>query len=189
LGMAGTNSINRFAVVGATRTLTQLFAYEGPFMLALLMPALVAQSWTISSVAEYASSHTWMILTQPIGFIVAVIGLIGKLELPPFDAPEAEQEIVSGVLSEYSGRGFGLFKIAKNVELVIGLALITVFYLGGIANPLLFSIKMLVLLCAIALMQSTLTRLRIDQTVGLWWQAGAILSLAQLLIIILVRVR
>jgi NADH:ubiquinone oxidoreductase subunit H len=56
-------------------------------------------------------------------------------------------------------------------------------------NPLLFSIKMVVLLCVIALMQSTLTRLRIDQTVGLWWQAGAILSLAQLLIIILVRVR
>ena len=189
LGMAGTNSINRFAVVGATRTLTQLFAYEGPFMLALLMPALVAQSWTISHIAEYASNHTWMIVTQPIGFIVAIIGLIGKLELPPFDAPEAEQEIVSGALSEYSGRGFGLFKIAKNVELVIGLALITVFYLGGIASPLLFSIKMLILLCVIALMQSTLTRLRIDQTVGLWWQAGAILSLAQLLIIILVRVR
>lgn len=189
LGMAGSNSINRFAVVGATRTLTQLFAYEGPFMLALLMPALVAQTWTISDIAEYASNHTWMILTQPLGFIIAVIGLIGKLELAPFDAPEAESEIVSGALSEYSGRGFGMFKIAKNVELVVGLALITAFYLGGVGNPLDFFLKTVILLGAIALLQSTLTRLRIDQTVGLWWQVGAILSLVQLLIIILVRIR
>ena len=189
LGMAGSNSINRFAVVGATRTLTQLFAYEGPFMLALLMPALVAQTWTISNIAEYASNHTWMILTQPIGFVVAVIGLIGKLELAPFDAPEAESEIVSGALSEYSGRGFGMFKLAKNVELVVGLALITAFYLGGVGTPLIFALKTLILLGAIAVLQSTLTRLRIDQTVGLWWQVGAILSLVQLLIIILVRVR
>ena len=44
-----------------------------------------------------------MILTQPIGFVVALIGLMGKLELPPFDAPEAETEIVAGALTEYSG--------------------------------------------------------------------------------------
>ncbi len=188
LGMAGANSINRFAVVGATRTLTQLFAYEGPFMLALLMPALVAQTWTISEIADYAANHTWLIVTQPVGFVIAVIGLIGKLELPPFDAPEAESEIVSGALSEYSGRGLGVFHIAKNVELVVGLALIAVFYLGGVGNPLQFAIKTIILLGAIALLQSTLTRLRIDQTVGLWWQIGAILSLLQLLIIILVRV-
>ncbi len=189
LGMAGVNSINRFAVIGATRTLTQLFAYEGPFMLALLMPALVAQTWTISEIAEYASNHTWLIVTQPVGFVIAVIGLVGKLELPPFDAPEAESEIVSGALSEYSGRGLGLFNVAKRVELVVGLALISAFYLGGIGTPLLFAVKTLVLLAAIALLQATLTRLRIDQTVGLWWQIGAILSLLQLLIIILVRVK
>lgn len=188
LGMAGENSMNRFAVVGATRTLTQLFAYEGPFMLAILIPALVAHSWKIDAVALYASNHTWMILTYPIGFVVALIGLIGKLELPPFDAPEAESEIVSGVLSEYSGRGLALFHIAKNVELVVGLALISAFYLGGIGNPLFFTIKTLALLMLIALLQATLTRLRIDQTVGLWWQIGALLSLVQLLIIILVRI-
>lgn len=188
LGMAGANSMNRFAVVGATRTLTQLFAYEAPFMLALLIPALISHSWKISTIAEYAANHTWMVFTYPIGFAVALIGLVGKLELPPFDAPEAESEIVSGVLSEYSGRGLALFHIAKNVELVVGLALISVFYLGGIGNPLFFIIKTIVLILLISLLQATLTRLRIDQTVGLWWQIGALLSLAQLLIIILVRI-
>ncbi|HOG61798.1 MAG TPA: NADH-quinone oxidoreductase subunit H, partial [Flexilinea sp.] len=176
LGMAGANSMNRFAVVGATRTFTQLFAYEAPFMLALLMPAISAQSWNINVISEYASAHTWMIATIPIGFIISVIGLMGKLELAPFDAPEAESEIVSGALSEYSGRGLALFRIAKDVEFVIGISLIVTFYLGGFGNLLSFLLRSLGLLVIIALLQSSMTRLRIDQTVGFWWQAGAILS-------------
>jgi NADH-quinone oxidoreductase subunit H len=83
-------------------------------------------------------NHTWMIVTQPIGFIVAIIGLIGKLELPPFDAPEAEQEIVSGALSEYSGRDLDYLKSHKKCGTCHWSCLITVFYLGGIVNPLLF---------------------------------------------------
>ena len=89
MGLAGANTLNRFSLLGATRTLTQLFSYEAPFLLALLGPAIVAGSWRISAIADYAADH-WLILTQPIGFAVALIGLMGKLELPPFDAPEAE---------------------------------------------------------------------------------------------------
>ncbi len=87
-------------------------------------------------------SH-WMILTQPIGFVVALIGLMGKLELPPFDAPEAETEIVAGALTEYSGRGLALFRLGKDVELVLGLTLVAAFYLGGLHNPLDFLLKTL----------------------------------------------
>ena len=71
-------------------------------------------------------------------FLVAMVGLMGKLELPPFDAPEAETEIVSGALTEYSGRGLALFRLGKDIELVIGLTLVAAFYLGGLANPLEF---------------------------------------------------
>jgi NADH-quinone oxidoreductase subunit H len=93
-GLAGANTLNRFSLVGATRTLTQLFSYEAPFLLALLGPAIVAESWRISDIAQYAESH-WLIAVQPIGFVVALVGLMGKLELPPFDAPESETEIVA----------------------------------------------------------------------------------------------
>jgi NADH-quinone oxidoreductase subunit H len=118
---------------------------------------------------------------------VAVIGLMGKLELPPFDTPEAETEIVAGALTEYSGRGYALFRLSKNVELVIGLTLIAAFYLGGVANPLLWIVKALVLLLVIVGLQSLLTRLRIDQTVGLWWRYGALLVLVQWLVIVIWR--
>ncbi|MEA4906935.1 MAG: complex I subunit 1 family protein [Anaerolineaceae bacterium] len=185
LGLAGANTIDRFSLIGATRTLTQLFSYEAPFMLAMLGPAIVAGSWQISEINAYTGSHLWLIVAQPIGFVVALVGLMGKLELPPFDAPEAETEIVSGALTEYSGRGLALFRLGKNVELVIGLTLVSAFYLGGLANPVTFLLKTLGLLLFMAGLQSLFARLRIDQTVGLWWRVGALLALIQLLLLIL----
>ncbi len=186
MGLAGANTLNRYALVGATRTLTQLFSYEAPFLLALLGPALVAETWQIGAINDYARTH-WLILTQPVGFVVALIGLMGKLELPPFDAPEAETEIVAGAMTEYSGRGLALFHLGKGVELVIGLSLVAAFYLGGLANPLDFAAKTVLLLSGLAAVQALMTRLRIDQTVGLWWRYGALLVLAQYLVVIVVE--
>ncbi len=186
VGLAGWNMTSRFSLVGATRTLTQLCAYEAPFLLALLGPALAAGSWQISEVNSYASQH-WMILTQPVGFVVALIGLMGKLELPPFDAPEAETEIVAGALTEYSGRGLAFFNLGKAVELIIGLTLVSSFFLGGLTNLPVFLIKTIALLGLMALLQSLLARLRIDQTVGLWWRYGALLGLVQIAVMIVWR--
>jgi NADH-quinone oxidoreductase subunit H len=183
IGLAGWNTSSRFSLVGATRALTQMFAYEAPFLLALLGPALAAASWQIGEINTYASSH-WMILSQPVGFVVALIGLMGKLELPPFDAPEAETEIVAGALTDYSGRGLAIFKLGKAVELVVGLTLVASFYLGGVNGILPFLLKTVALLLVMSVFQSLLTRLRIDQTVGLWWRFGAILVLAQILVMI-----
>ena len=184
LGLAGSNTLDRFSLVGATRTLTQLFSYEAPFMLALLGPAFVARSWQISVITTFTNNR-WLILSQPLGFLVAVIALMGKLELPPFDAPEAETEIVAGALTEYSGRGLALFRLGKDVAFVIGLTLIASFYLGGITNPVLFFVKTLALLLVVVALQALFARLRIDQTVGLWWRYGTLLVLAQWFVTIL----
>jgi NADH-quinone oxidoreductase subunit H len=184
MGIAGANTLNRFSLVGATRTLTQVFSYEAPFLLAMLGPAVVAGSWQISEIVAYTDGR-YLLLAQPIGFFVAIIGLMGKLELPPFDAPEAETEIVAGALTEYSGRGLALFRLGKGVEMVVGLTLVAAFYLGGVANPLAFLLKTMGLLLIMVVMQALLTRLRIDQTVGLWWRYGALLVLVQWLVMIL----
>ena len=186
IGLAGWNTRGRFSLVGATRALTQMFAYEAPFLLALLGPALAAGSWQISEINNYAQNH-WIAITQPVGFIVALIGLMGKLELPPFDAPEAETEIVAGALTEYSGRGLAIFKIGKSIELIVGITLVSAFYLGGVNGVLPFLLKTIAVLLLMAVLQTVLTRLRIDQTVGLWWRFGTILVLAQILLIIVLR--
>lgn len=181
-GLAGSNTMDRFSLVGATRTLTQLFSYEAPFLLALLGPAVAAGSWQINEIAAYADKRL-LLVTQPLGFLAVLIGLMGKLELPPFDAPEAETEIVAGALTEYSGRGLALFHLGKGIEMVVGLTLIAAFYLGGVTNPLWFFAKTLGLLFFLAAMQALLARLRIDQTVGLWWRYGAVMVLIQWLFI------
>ncbi|MGE5462789.1 MAG: complex I subunit 1 family protein [Syntrophothermus sp.] len=186
IGLAGWNTSSRFSLIGSTRALTQLFAYEAPFLLALLGPALVAGSWQISQINGYAQSH-WMAFTQPVGFIVALIGLMGKLELPPFDSPEAETEIVAGALTEYSGRGLAIFKMGKYIELIVGITLVSAFYLGGLSGILPFLLKTLAVLLLMSLLQTLLTRLRIDQTVGLWWRFGTILVLLQIGLIIILR--
>ena len=121
------------------------------------------------------------------GDVMAIIGLMGKLELPPFDAPEAETEIVSGALTEYSGRGLALFRLGKGVEMVVGLTLVAAFYMGGVGDPLSFFGKTLVVLLVLVGVQALLTRLRIDQTVGLWWRFGSLLALAQLLLVIVLK--
>jgi NADH-quinone oxidoreductase subunit H len=194
IGLAGASNADRFSLVGATRALTQFFSYEAPFLLGLLGPALVAGSWQISEIAAFASQR-WLVLTQPIGFGVTLIGLMGELDLPPFDAPEAETEIVAGALTEYSGRGLAFFRFAKDIELVVGLALIAAFYLGGLASPtfpfaasvLIFLVKTLALLLVLAILQTIFARLRIDQTVGLWWRYGVLLVLVQWFVTILGR--
>ena len=185
-GLAGVNTTDRFALVGAARALTQLFSYEAPFLLALLGPALAAGSWRVEAIVAYAGGR-WLALSQPIGFAVALLGLMGKLELPPFDAPEAETEIVAGALTEYSGRGLALFRLARAVALVVGLTLIGALYLGGLASPAAYLAKTLALLLALACIQALFARLRIDQTSGLWWRAGALLVLAQWLWLVVQR--
>ena len=186
MGLAGANTRSRFSLLGATRTLTQLFAYEAPFLMALLGPAIVAGSWQINEIMGFADGR-FLLITQPLGFLVAIIGLMGKLEMPPFDAPEAETEIVAGALTEYSGRGMALFHLGKVAELVIGLTLVAAFYLGGVASPLAYLLKTLLLLVGLAGFQALMTRLRIDQTVGLWWRYGSLLVVVQWLILAVVK--
>lgn len=187
MGLAGANTNDRFSRLGSTRALTQVFAYEAPFMLSLLGPAFMAKSWNIQTILDYTNAHPWILLPQILGFVVAVIGLMGKLELPPFDAPEAETEIVAGALTEYSGRAKALFNLGKGIELVVGVTLVAAFYLGGIHGPLDFFLKTLAIIFVIAVFQAIMTRLRIDQTVGVWWRWGILLVLVQWLILLVVQ--
>jgi NADH-quinone oxidoreductase subunit H len=192
LAFAGANTYDRFSLIGATRTLTQVFSYEAPFLLALLGPAIISGSWQISRIAEYGQTHWWFALTQPVGFVVAIIGLMGKVELPPFDAPEAETEIISGALTEYSGRGWALFRLAKGTELMVGLTAIAALYLGGLngpwpwAGPLIFLVKTLALLIVVAGLQTLTTRFRIDQTAR-YWRYGALILLVQMIVLVVLQ--
>ena len=135
LFLLGWLSRNIFSALGGIRAVTQLFIYEVPFFLALLAPALMAGTWSISEIMIWQQNNMWFIFLQPIGFVIALIGLQAKLERTPFDIPEAETEIVAGPWTELTGRRLAVMHLTSDVLMVAGSALIAAIFLGGPTMP------------------------------------------------------
>jgi NADH-quinone oxidoreductase subunit H len=192
--LAGWLSASVFSVVGGSRALLQYFAYEVPFLMALSGPAILSGSWSISRITAQQSQTVWMVFVQPAGFLLAFVGLIGKLKRSPFDIPKAKSEIGAGPLTEFSGRKLALWHLSLHVKTVVGIFLLVDVFLGGgfigLAVPaaLIFSMKTLFILLALAVAGVLYARLRIDQLASLGWRVLAPLALAQTLIVIWIGV-
>jgi NADH-quinone oxidoreductase subunit H len=191
--IAGWVSASLYSTLGAVRTITQLFAYEVPLFMALLGPALLAGSWSISEIAAFYYKNPLLSLCNIPGFIVAVIAMQGKLERVPFDIPEAETEIVAGSFTEYSGRHLALFRMAIDIEMIVLVSLIAavffpVYIQGSIALGLvIYLLKTVILVFILALIRSLMARLRIEQMVKFCWKYLAPAAVLQILIDLLVK--
>jgi NADH-quinone oxidoreductase subunit H len=188
--LAGWLSGSVFSVVGGNRSLLQYFSYEVPFLMALSGPAILSGSWSISQTA--AQQHTiWLVLVQPLGFFLALTGLIGKLKRAPFDIPKAKSEVGAGPLTEFSGRKLALWQISIHIKTVVGIFLLVNIFLGGGGNGppvlagLVFGAKSVLVLLVLSLVDVLYARLRIDQLVALGWRVLAPLALVQMLSVIL----
>lgn len=187
--LAGWLSASVFSVVGGSRALLQYFAYEVPFLMALSGPAILGGSWSISRIAAQQSQGPWMVFLQPLGFLVALIGLIGKLKRSPFDIPKAKSEIGAGPLTEFSGRRLALWHLSLQIKTVVGVFLLVNVFLGGSAGPLappalLFGLKALLVLLLLSVAGVLYARLRIDQLASLGWRLLAPLALVQIVVAI-----
>jgi NADH-quinone oxidoreductase subunit H len=194
LFLAGWFSVSPYSLIGATRVLTQLFAYEVPFFLALLTPAVVAGSWQIHqiSVFPWTSGAWWVIPIQVLAFVVALLTLQAKLERVPFDIPEAETEVVGGPLTEYSGKKLALFRIQKDILMLVGSAFIAALFLGGFPGGLLMGgfwllIKTAFIVFLLSVVRAGFARIRIDQIVSFSWKYLAPVSLVQLLLVLILK--
>jgi NADH-quinone oxidoreductase subunit H len=188
--LAGWLSVSVFSVVGGSRALLQYFAYEVPFLMAFVGPAILSGSWSISRIVALQSQTVWMVLVQPVGFLLAFVGLIGKLKRSPFDIPKAKSEIGAGPLTEFSGRKLALWHLSLHIKTVVGIfLLVDVFLSGGfsvLAAPtaLAFGAKVLFVLLALSVAGVLYARLRIDQLASLGWRVLAPLALVQMLAVI-----
>ncbi|MGC8891348.1 MAG: complex I subunit 1/NuoH family protein [Candidatus Saccharicenans sp.] len=190
--LAGWSSTNLFSTIGATRVLTMLFGYEVPLFLAVLSPAILANSWRLAEIAAFYRQRPWLMLVNLLGFVIALISVQAKLERTPFDIPHAETEIVGGTFTEYSGKKLALFRLMLDVELVVASALLATVFLGGFPGGfwlglLNFIIKTLVVIFILSLIRATTSRIRVDQVVSFSWRYLAPLAALQLLIVILVK--
>ena len=191
--LAGWYSSSLFAEIGGIRAMMQLFAYEVPFYMSLLGPAALAGTWSISGVSQFYREHPLLILINIPSLAVAIFSAQGKLERVPFDAPDAETEVVGGTFTEYSGRFLAMFRMMLGAEMVVVAALIAAvfspFFIGGNAalGLFLFLIKVLAVVFLLALMRAALARFRLDQMVSFCWKVLTPVSLAQILLDLIIK--
>jgi len=191
--LGGWSSTSLFSMIGAVRTLTQLFSYEVLLFLAILAPALLADTWSLSEMTVFYSAKPYMMLFNIIAFFIAIVALLGKLEKVPFDISEAETEIVGGTFTEYSGRLLAMFRLAIDIEMVVGASLIAAVFLpfGLSISPfwgfVVYIIKVLFIALLLSEGRTIFARLRIDQMVSVCWKYFAPLAFLQVLIILIVK--
>nr|YP_010927068.1 NADH dehydrogenase subunit 1 [Scrophularia incisa]WKK45673.1 NADH dehydrogenase subunit 1 [Scrophularia incisa]WKK46194.1 NADH-plastoquinone oxidoreductase subunit 1 [Scrophularia incisa] len=206
--MAGYGSNNKYSFLGGLRAAAQSISYEIPLTLCVLSISLrLSNSLSTVDIVEAQAKYGfwgWNLWRQPIGFIIFLISSLAECERLPFDLPEAEEELVAGYQTEYSGIKFGLFYVASYLNLLVSSLFVTVLYLGGwnLSIPYIFVPELfkrsnvfgtiigifitlaktyLFLFISIAT-RWTLPRLRMDQLLNLGWKFFLPISLGNLLL-------
>jgi len=185
--LGGWYSRSVFSMIGAARSITQLFAYEIPLFVSILAPALLANTWSLSQMTVFYGQHPLYGLFNLAGFWIALTALLGKLEKVPFDIPEAETEIVAGSFTEYSGRFLAFFHLAVDIEMVVGASLLAAVFLpyglhfGPVVGFVLYLLKVLFVVALLSVARTVFARLRIDQMIDFCWKYVAPVAFAQLL--------
>lgn len=191
--LGGWYSTSLYSKIGAVRSLTQLFAYEVPLFISILSPAVLADTWCLSEITVFYNTHPWFWCFNIVGFSIAIIAMLGKLEKVPFDIPEAETEIVAGTFTEYSGRLFAFLKLTLNVETIVASALLAAIFMPfGLNLPsavgfALFIIKVLFIVAILAVARTIFARFRIDQMIDFCWKYISPIAFLQLLLDILLK--
>ncbi|MCD4802171.1 MAG: NADH-quinone oxidoreductase subunit NuoH [Anaerolineales bacterium] len=176
--MAGWSSNNKYALLGASRSVAMLISYEIPMVIALLVPVLLSHSMKLSVIVE--AQEPWFIFVAPLAALIFSISSMAEIGKAPFDLLEAESELVAGYHTEYSGMKFGMFYVAEFLHQFTVGALITIFFLGGWTGPMAvrwpilgviyFYGKSLFIYLVISWIRLSLPRIRIDEMLDLNWR-------------------
>jgi NADH-quinone oxidoreductase subunit H len=182
---------NKYALLGAVRSVAQNVAYEIPLLLAVMSVVLMVNSLQFSVIVE-AQSRFWFIFLQPVAGLIYLISATAETNRAPFDIPEAESELVAGFHTEYSGMRFGLFFLAEYTNMFIVSAVATSLFFGGWNGPfgislgipgiVWFLLKTYVLIFVIIWVRWTFPRVRFDQLMNFSWKFMIPVSLANLVI-------
>ncbi|MEM9766397.1 MAG: NADH-quinone oxidoreductase subunit NuoH [Cyanobacteria bacterium P01_D01_bin.71] len=211
--MSGYSSNNKYSLLGGLRAAAQSISYEIPLALAVLAIVLMSNSLSTIDIVEQQAGYGilgWNVWRQPVGFIIFWIAALAECERLPFDLPEAEEELVAGYQTEYTGMKFGLFYVGSYVNLVLSALIFSVLYLGGWESPIsvdflssligisettpwlqlitaaigimMTVVKAYLLVFLAVLLRWTVPRVRIDQLLDLGWKFLLPISLVNLLL-------
>jgi NADH-quinone oxidoreductase subunit H len=187
--LAGWSSNNKYSLLGALRTTSQMLSYELPMGIALVSLLVIVGSLSLVDIVN-AQQAVWLVALQPVGFIIYFISGLAEANRSPFDLPETENELVAGFATEYGGIKFALFFMGEYIHMITISALTTTFFLGGwrgpfveqipLLGPLYFLIKVSAIIFLMIWIRASLPRVRYDKLMQYCWKFLLPLSLLNL---------
>jgi NADH-quinone oxidoreductase subunit H len=200
--LAGWSSGSKYPLLGSVRASAQMVSYEASLGLSVATVILVTGTLTTSGIvgSQAQGVADWNLLaTGILPFVIFLISATAELNRPPFDLVEAEQELVGGFNTEYSGIRFALFFLSEFMNTVVMSGIIVTLFLGGPTPPvealtvpfvpgwlsgmIWFFLKVFLFLFAFVWFRATLPRLRYDQLMDLGWKVLIPLSFAWFLLV------
>jgi NADH-quinone oxidoreductase subunit H len=124
-------SASPHAAVGTGREMKLIMSYELPLVLAFIV--VIIKTGGQLSLAAIAHQVPVFSISGMLAFLVALLCIQAKLGFVPFDIAEAETELGSGVLMEYSGVLLAVWKIVQAIMLVVLPLFLVMVFLGGIS--------------------------------------------------------
>ena len=190
--LGGWSSGNHYSLLGALRSAAQMVSYEVSIGLTLAGVLMFAGTLSMVGIVDaQVHSGIWYVLAQPLGFVLYAIAATAEVNRAPFDLPEAEQELVAGYLTEFSGLRWSLYQMAEYINMItVSSIAATLFFggwtLGGLTGILglpfvWYAIKVAVFLFIFIWVRATLPRIRYDQLMRVGWQVLLPLSVLNLL--------
>jgi NADH-quinone oxidoreductase subunit H len=187
--MAGWSSNNKWSLIGGIRSAAQIVSYEIPAGLSIMPIVLLSGTLSLQGIIAQQgwAPQNWFIFHNPFNFVAFVIFFTSALaegNRTPFDLPEAESELVSGFVTEYSGVRYLMFFLVEWGNLYVIGALATTLFLGGWQIPpvtdrpvprallefVTFFVKSYGLALVAMWVRATLPRVRVDQLMAMCWK-------------------
>jgi NADH-quinone oxidoreductase subunit H len=179
LFMAGWSSNNKYALLSAMRAVNQIISYDLPFLMAAMVPVLLAGSLRLSDIAT-AQQGLWFVFYPVIGqlgFVAFVVASVAAENRVPFDILEAESELVAGFRVEYSGMKFAMITLSEYAHVMGTSFLGALLFLGAWSGPgpewmgaIWFLLKALGMFVLITWIRWSFIRIRVDQILQISWK-------------------
>ncbi|MBN2258913.1 MAG: NADH-quinone oxidoreductase subunit H [Clostridiales bacterium] len=187
MAMSASGSGNPWASIGVSRALTNMLAYDIPFMVVIFGLIFAYDTSSLSGFAAIQQEGGilgWNIIRFPLGGLVAMISLQGMLGKKPFDSFIAPAEIASGPMVEYGGRHLGMLFLLHEFQTFVEVSLIVHIFFGGGATVLEYVVKYALIYTFMNIVSNILPRFKIDQAVTFFYKVPLALAMIQSLLII-----
>ncbi len=177
---------SKYSILGGVRGAAQMISYELALGLSLVPVVMLAGSFSLVDIVEAQAPYPF-ILVQPVAFVLFLVASAAESKRLPFDLPEAENELLAGYHTEYSGMRFALYFVGEYVHMVVLGALVAIFFLGGWRGPWLppalwLFLKSLIVPFFLIWTRATLPRLRYDQLMAFGWKLLLPVALVNILL-------